>query len=114
MHLLKRLLLDSRAASAAEYAMILAIVGAGISVAAVPLDFGVEITPDKIRFADYPTASLPPGSFATLNQLLPAGKRRVALRPMIVNEPILSSKLSGEGQGASLAALLPDGKRAAA
>ena len=85
-----------------------------VAVAAVPLDFGVEITPDKIRFADYPTASLPPGSFATLNQLLPAGKRRVALRPMIVNEPILSSKLSGEGQGASLAALLPDGKRAAA
>ena len=37
MHLLKTLLFDTRAASAAEYAMILAIVGAGISVAAVTL-----------------------------------------------------------------------------
>jgi len=37
MHLLKTLLFDTRAASAAEYALILAIVGAGISVAAVTL-----------------------------------------------------------------------------
>ena len=85
-----------------------------VAVAAVPLDYGTEITPDKVRFADFPTASLPPGSFGTLNQLLPAGKRRVALRQMIINEPILASKITGEGQGASLAALLPDGKRATA
>ena len=85
-----------------------------VAVAAVPLNYGDPITPDKIRFADYPTASLPPGSFSTLNQLLPPGKSRVALRPMIINEPVLASKLSGEGQGASLAALLPDGKRAVA
>ena len=85
-----------------------------VAVAAVPLDYGAEITPDKVRFADYPQASLPPGSFNSLGQLLPAGKRRVALRPMLINEPILGSKISGEGQGASLAALLPDGKRAAA
>src|SRR5688500_16627235 len=85
-----------------------------VAVAAVPLDYGVEITPDKIRFADYPVASIPPGSFRNISELLPAGKRRVALRPMLVNEPILASKVSGEGQGASIAALLPDGKRAAA
>src|SRR5687767_3434971 len=85
-----------------------------VAVAAVPLDYGIEITPDKIRFADYPVASVPPGSFRTLSQLLPAGKRRVALRPMLVNEPILANKVSGEGQGASIALLLPDGKRAAA
>jgi pilus assembly protein CpaB len=30
-----------------------------------------------------------------------------------VNEPILASKISGEGQGASIAALLPEGMRAA-
>ena len=33
---------------------------------------------------------------------------------MLVNEPILATKISGEGQGASIAALLPDGMRAAA
>ncbi|MBA3511793.1 Flp pilus assembly protein CpaB [Sphingomonas sp.] len=85
-----------------------------VAVAAVPLDYGVEITPDKIRFADYPVSSVPPGSFRSISQLLPMGKRRVALRPMLVNEPILANKVSGEGQGASIAALLPDGKRAAA
>lgn len=85
-----------------------------VAVAAVPLDYGVDITADKIRFADYPAASVPPGSFRNLAELLPAGKRRVALRPMLVNEPILATKISGEGQGASIAALLPDGMRAAA
>jgi len=85
-----------------------------VAVAAVPLDYGVEITPDKVRFADYPASSVPPGSFRNISELLPMGKRRVALRPMLVNEPVLVNKVSGEGQGASIAALLPDGKRAAA
>ena len=85
-----------------------------VAVAAVPLDYGVEITPDKIRFADYPAASIPSGSFRSVAELLSGGKRRVVLRPMLVNEPILANKVTGEGQGASIAALLPDGKRAAA
>lgn len=87
---------------------------AKIAVAAVPLDYGVEVTPEKIRFVDYPLASIPPGSFRTVTDLLPVGKKRVALRPMQVNEPILASKITGEGQNASIASLLPDGKRAAA
>jgi pilus assembly protein CpaB len=85
-----------------------------IAVAAVPLDYGVELTPDKVRFAAYPTNSIPPGSFRQINELLPPGKRRVALRPMLVNEPILANKITGEGQGASISALLPDGMRATA
>ena len=83
-----------------------------IAVAAVPLEYGTEITPDKIRFAAYPQASIPPGSFRSMAELLPQGKRRVVLRAMSVNEPILVPKISAEGQGASLAALLPDGMRA--
>jgi len=80
----------------------------------LPLDYGVEVTRDRIRFVDYPTASIPAGSFRTLAQLLPAGQKRVALMAIQANEPILTSKISGAGQGASIAALLPDGKRAAA
>jgi pilus assembly protein CpaB len=87
---------------------------AKVAVAAVPLNYGVEITSDKIRLADYPAASIPPGSFSSVAQLLAGGKRRVALREISVNEPILTGKISGAGQGASIAALLPDGKRAAA
>lgn len=85
-----------------------------IAVAAVPLDYGVELTPDKVRFASYPASSVPPGSFRQISELLPAGKRRVALRQMLINEPILANKISGEGQGASISALLPDGMRATA
>jgi len=84
-----------------------------IAVAAVPMAFGVDVTPDKIRFVDYPNSSIPPGSFRDLAQLLPEGKRRVALLAISVNEPILASKLSAAGSGASIAALLPDGMRAA-
>ncbi len=85
-----------------------------VAVAAVPLDYGIDITPDKVKFIDYPSASLPSGSFADYNQLAPAGKRRVVLRPIALNEPILATKLAGEGLGPSIAYLLPDGMRAAA
>jgi pilus assembly protein CpaB len=84
-----------------------------IAVAAFPMAFGVDVTPDKVRFVDYPNASIPPGSFNSIAQLLPGGQRRVALLPISVNEPILASKLSASGSGASIAALLPEGMRAA-
>lgn len=87
---------------------------AKIAVAAVPLDYGIDLSPDKVKFVDYPAASIPAGSFSTYQQLVPAGKRRVVLRPMTVNEPILATKLAGEGLGPSIAYLLPDGMRAAA
>jgi pilus assembly protein CpaB len=84
-----------------------------VAVAAAPLVYGTDITPDKVRFVDYPNSSIPAGSFSNAAQLLPPGKRRVALMPIGLNEPILAGKVSGEGQGASIAALLPDGMRAA-
>lgn len=84
-----------------------------IAVASLPLVYGAEITPDKVKFVNYPATSLPPGTFRSIAQLLPEGKRRVALRPIQVNQPLLATDLSGEGQNASIAALLPDGMRAA-
>jgi pilus assembly protein CpaB len=84
-----------------------------VAVAAAPLAYGNEITADKVRFVDYPNSSLPPGAFTNAAVLMPAGKKRVALLPISVNEPILPSKISAVGQGASIAALLPDGMRAA-
>ena len=85
-----------------------------VAVAAVPLEYGTDIGPEKVKFVDYPSASIPPGSFTQYAQLAPAGKRRVVIRPMQVNEPILTSKLGGEGMGPSIAYQLPDGMRAAA
>ena len=85
-----------------------------VAVAAVPLEYGTPLSPDKVKFVDYPVGSLPPGTFRDWNQLAPGGKQRIVLRPITMNEPILASKLAGEGQGASIAYLLPDGMRAAA
>ena len=84
-----------------------------VAVATVPLGFGTEITADKVRFASYPSTSLPAGSFTDISQLLPEGQRRVALLPIAANEPILADKISGAGRNAGIAALLPDGMRAA-
>lgn len=85
-----------------------------VAVAAVPLDYGAEITREKIRFVEYPNSSIPAGSFENLGQLLPEGQKRVALMAIQPNEPILPAKISAAGEGASIAALLPAGMRAAA
>ena len=84
-----------------------------VAVAAVPLDYGMQVTADKIKFIDYPTGNLPLGSFNTVAAIMPNGKQRIALRPILVNQPLLASEMTGEGQNASIAALLPDGQRAA-
>ena len=83
-----------------------------VAVASAPLAYGVDITADKVRFVEFPNKSIPAGSFTNAAQLLPAGKRRVALMPIGVNEPILASKISALGQGASIASMLPEGMRA--
>lgn len=85
---------------------------ARVAVASMPLNYGDEVTADKVKFVAYPKTSLPPGTYNTIGTLLPEGKRRVALRPIQVNQPLLAADLSGEGQNASIAALLPDGMRA--
>ena len=84
-----------------------------IAVASMPLAYGADIAPEKVKFVQYPATSLPPGTYKSMAELLPGGKRRVALRPIQVNQPLLAADLSGEGQNASIAALLPDGMRAA-
>jgi pilus assembly protein CpaB len=83
-----------------------------VAVATTQLGYGTELTADKIRFADYPNSSLPPGSFHNLNEILPPGQKRVVLADMQPNEPILPAKISAPGQDASIAALLPSGMRA--
>ena len=86
-----------------------------VAVASAPLDYGVALTADKVRFVDYPNNSLPAGVFTKIDEVLPPGKpARIALRPIAVNEPILAGKISGTGQTASIAATLPPGMRAAA
>jgi pilus assembly protein CpaB len=83
-----------------------------VAVAAVPLEYGTELTREKIRLVNYPNASIPADSFHSLNEILPPGQKRVALTAIQPNEAILAPKISMPGQGASIAALLPAGMRA--
>ena len=85
-----------------------------IAVAAIPLDYGTDLSADKIRFVDYPASAVPIGSFTNVATLFPEGQKRVALMTIAANEPILATKISGAGKNASIASLLPAGKRAAA
>jgi pilus assembly protein CpaB len=83
-----------------------------VVVASVPLDYGTELTREKVRLVNYPNASIPADSFHSLTEILPPGQKRVALTAIQPNEAILAPKISMPGQGASIAALLPAGMRA--
>jgi pilus assembly protein CpaB len=83
-----------------------------VVVASVPLDYGTELTREKLRVVNYPNTSIPADSFHSLNEILPPGQKRVVLTAIQPNEAILSPKISMPGQGASIAALLPAGMRA--
>lgn len=79
-------------------------------VATQPLEFGTKLVPQNIKLQAWPASSVPQGAFTTIADALRDG--RVALRPIVPGEPILSSKVSGKDGRATLAAILPDGMRA--
>jgi pilus assembly protein CpaB len=81
-----------------------------IVVAAQPLEFGTKLTQQNIRLQTFPASSVPEGAFRTIPEALK--DNRVALRPIVPNEPVLASKVSGTDGRATLAALLPEGMRA--
>lgn len=81
-----------------------------IAVASQPLEFGTRLGEQNVRMQAWPAASVPEGAFRSLPEALK--NNRVALRPIVVGEPILASKVSGADGRATLAALLPAGMRA--
>jgi pilus assembly protein CpaB len=80
-------------------------------VAAKPLRFGNELTAAQLREVAWPENALPNGAFAKIDDVMSGGKR-VALAAIEPNEPVLSSKITGPGQRATLSAMLHDGLKA--
>jgi pilus assembly protein CpaB len=74
-------------------------------VAASAVRYGDELTPNRLKEIPWPGDALPPGAFARIEDLARNGQRLV-LSPMEPNEPILPGKITGEGQRASLSALI--------
>lgn len=83
---------------------------ARIVVATRPLAFGTKLTPDSVRMQNWPANAVPEGAFRSIEAVL--RDNRVALRPIVVNEPVLADKVSGKDGRATLAANLPEGMRA--
>lgn len=79
-------------------------------VASQPLEFGANLTPDNLREIEWPGDPLE-GSFSTVSELLKEG-RRLTLVSMQRNEPILSTKITGPNQRATLSTLIEEGMRA--
>ncbi|MEP9388009.1 Flp pilus assembly protein CpaB [Mesorhizobium sp. KR9-304] len=86
--------------------------GDTIVVAAVPLKFGDTLTSDNLREIAWPAASLPVGAFKTRTEALAGEGQRQVLMPIGVNEPVLTSKITGPGQRATLSAVLTEGMKA--
>jgi pilus assembly protein CpaB len=83
-----------------------------IVVASKPLRFGNELTAAQLAEVEWPGKALPAGAFAKIADVLKGGKR-VALTAIEPNEPVLSTKITGPGQRATLSAMLRDGLKAA-
>lgn len=86
---------------------------AHVVVAARSIDLGQALTPNMLRLQAWPADALPQGAFTEISQLT-GGERRVALRAIEPNEPILASRVSGEGGRATLSATIAEGRRAVA
>ncbi len=83
---------------------------AQIVVATQDFQFGTQLASTNLRLANWPANSVPQGAFVSIEEATRGG--RVALRPIAIGEPILATKVSGEGGRATLSAILPEELRA--
>jgi len=83
-----------------------------IVVAARQLNFGDTLRPEFLKEATWPSDIVPEGSFESMEALLDGEERRVTLRPIEPNEPILQSRVSGFGGRATLSQVISPNMRA--
>ncbi len=83
-------------------------------VAARPLGYGHKLSPEDIKLTAWPKSAVPPGALHELKPLAakPGGSVPIVMRPIEVNEPVLTSKLTGFGAAVRLAATIAPGMRA--
>ena len=80
-------------------------------VASRALRFGNELSAASLREMPWPVDAIPQGGFRTIHDMLGQGKR-VVLTAIEANEPVLASKITGQGQRATLSAMIGDGHKA--
>jgi pilus assembly protein CpaB len=82
-----------------------------IVVAKQPLRFGTELSAAMLQEIPWPQQALPAGAFHKVSEIL-SGGRRVVLTAIEANEPVLSVKITGAGERATLSALVKPGMKA--
>ena len=82
-----------------------------IVVAGKPLRYGNELSAPMLHEIPWSQDSLPAGAFNKISDVLSGGKR-IVLAAIEVNEPVLSVKITGPGQRATLSSVLHDGMKA--
>lgn len=83
-------------------------VGNKVAVAAADVNLGQPLTPQLVQLVDWPSGSVPAGSFSGLKQL----EGRVLKTSIARGEPIMESKLAPVGTRGGLSAVISEGKRA--
>jgi pilus assembly protein CpaB len=83
-----------------------------VVVAQLALRFGDRLTNANLREAEWPVAIVPPGAFEHVSDLTGAGENRVVLYPIGVGEPVLGTKVSGQGGRATLSTVIDKDMRA--
>lgn len=82
-------------------------------VALKPMRYGDRILAENLQEIPWSAATLPAGAFASVADLVgEEGKERYAMEAIDPGEPILSSKVTGAGERASLSAAIDKGKKA--
>ena len=79
-----------------------------VAVASTDISLGHRLTPELVQLVDWPSRSVPPGSFQQLDGL----DGRVLRTNMLRGEPVLQAKLAPVGTQGGLSAVIGDGKRA--
>ncbi len=84
-----------------------------VVVANQPLRFGRLIESSSLRVIAWSSATIPEGAFRNIEELIgDKEKPRYVVGAIAQDEPILSTKITGPGQRASLSALLTEGMKA--
>src|SRR5215467_12913236 len=81
---------------------------AKVVVATADISLGQRLTPDVLKVVDWPSTSVPPGTFSDPQKL----DGRVLKESTLHGEPVLEAKLSPVGTVGGLSAVINEGKRA--
>ncbi|UWU17026.1 Flp pilus assembly protein CpaB (plasmid) [Rhizobium sullae] len=82
-------------------------------VAAKPMRFGDRVRPENLKAIPWPSNETPTGSFASIETVVgDDAQPRYAMEAIDPGEPVLSSKITGAGERATLSAALDQGMKA--